>query len=79
MRRYAPSIAELKEDYKNHLEVRSMFFEWFQDQRGKQTNEFRTKKASVVLEECWKELQDRIQDAIDIEDTNKYLSDPRNL
>ena len=69
----APSIFELKQNEENQQEVNEMFISWFKDQKGKLHNEFRIKKASVIKEEFWRELQIAIQDALDIEDTNRIL------
>ena len=68
-----PSFEEIKADRERYYEAREIFINWFQDQKGEPENEFRVKKASVIMKECWEELYDRIKDAIDIEETNRHL------
>jgi len=63
----APSVLELKQDEENQHDVKEMFLQYFQDQRGKVDNEFRRKKASRIREDCWKELRLAVQDALDIQ------------
>ena len=65
----APSVLELKKSEENQQDVKEMFLQYFQDQRGKINNEFRQKKASRIREDCWKELRLAVQDALDIQST----------